>query len=280
MNSTTKTFVASACALACASLASAATFTAGDLLIAFRSTSVNNVFFYNVGSSVGFRDNGSQGQVADIGTHLENTFGAGWFTDSDVSWGIIGVRNSSDPTPVFGSPPAVVNGDPSATLYASKSTSTPGASTAWGTYVEAQMVSSGTAMRGVLDVGANSFINQTAVANSNDRGVVQATALTTWDDQTNLGADFNLFNGGLEGSFNTGTEFAYLDVYRILATNTGASPSGTLGLGSYETTFSINASGEVFAVDVSAVPEPSTYAALAGFAALGLALSRRRSRKA
>jgi hypothetical protein len=279
MKSTTKTFVASACALACASLASAATFTAGDLLIAFRSTSVNNVFFYNVGSSVSFRDNGSQGQVADIGTHLESTFGAGWFTDSDVSWGIIGVRNNSDPTPPFGAVPAVVNGDPSATLYASIGTTTPGVSTAWGTYTESFVVSAATKMRGVLDIGVNSFINQTAVANSNDRGVVQSTALSNWDNETLKSADFDLFTGGIEGSFNTGTEFAYLDVYRILSTTNGASPSGTLGVGSYETTFSINASGEVFAVDVSAVPEPSTYAALAGFAALGLALSRRRSRK-
>lgn len=276
MKSTIKTLVSGLVAIACTSLASAAvTYTAGDLVLAFRSSSVNSVFFYNLGSSTSFRDNGNQGLVADLGATLTATYGANWFTSSDLSWGIFANRNNQNPG--FPTNAPAVDGDPSRTIYVSRAATDVGDSTAWGTYGSAQVATASTFVKSSAEI----FAGFEATSGTNNFGAVVTNAQASqYIDQVSPNSDFGLFGSGIEGSFNTGTEFAYLDLYRILATTNGATPTGTVGLGSLETTFAINSAGQIFSIDASAVPEPSAAAGLAGAAALGMAALRRRRRQA
>ncbi len=261
--------------------AAVVTYSQGDLLVGFRAsggTGASTTFVYNVGSSVGFRDNGSQGLLANVGTQLSATYGNDWYTRTDVSWGVIGVRSNANPQ--FDT--TVVSGDPVSTIYASRATTTAGTSTPWGTgtaFSRSAVVSSATDVVSFAHTGTQvtgTFSFQEAAADTGGRGAFVATSsVSDWADYTSGSTDFTIFTGGIEGTFGTGNAFAYLDLYRILSTTSGANPTGTLGRGSYETTFSINSSGQISA---SAIPEPSTYAALVGFAALAVVGFRRRSR--
>ncbi len=257
------------------------TYSQGDLLVGFRAsggTGASTTFVYNIGSSVGFRDNPDQGSLANIGSQLSATYGADWYTRSDVSWGVIGVYSNGNPQFDAG----VVGGDPASTIYASRSASDFESSTAWGTgtaFSRAQVVSAATQVVSFAHTGtpvAGTFAFQNAAADTGGFGAfVDTSATNDWANYTAPAADFGLFTGGVEGTFGTGTDYAYLDLYRILSTTAGAVPTGTRGLGSYVTTFYINSTGQIFA-GTSAIPEPSTYAALVGAAAIGLAGFRRR----
>lgn len=269
--------IAGTVALAATASAQTVTYTNGDLLVGFRAsdgTGSDMTFVYNIGSSVGYRDGLITGTVANVGTQLAATYGANWFNRSDVSWGIVGLPNNINPQ--FNT--TVVNGDPGSTLYVSRGATGVQTSTAWGSptaYTRNQVVSTATQMSGFTHTGsqvAGTFAAQPAAAGTGGRGAFVSTSATNdYANYTAPSADFDLFTGGIEGNFGVADSFAYLDLYRILATTTGANPTGTAGLGSYETTFSINSTGQI-----SVVPEPSSFAALAGVAALGLVATRRR----
>jgi len=83
------------------------------------------------------------------------------------------------------------------------------------------------------------------------------------------GASFGTFNGGIQQTFGKATASTFVDLQRVLATNSGVGVvTGVVGGGTYETTFAIGSNGSI-----TAVPEPST----AVLATLGvLALLRRR----
>jgi hypothetical protein len=112
----------------------------------------------------------------------------------------------------------------------------------------------------------------TAVTNT---AVVSSTSGSTWSTQN--GTNSFGFTGSVEGNFGNGTAGTVLDLYRILNTTSGASPTGTIGLGSWEGSFTINDSG-VVGFAVTAVPEPSR-ALLAGLGLAGIAFRRRRTVK-
>lgn len=258
------------------------TYSQGDLLVGFRAsggTGSNTTFVYNIGSAVNFRDGVTSGVLANVGSQLTATYGSDWFTRSDVSWGVIGVYSNGNPQ----LDTTVVNGDPVSTIYASRAATDIGTSTAWGSgtaFTRAQVVSAATQVVSFAHTGtpvAGTFAFQNAASGTGGFGAfVDTSATNDWAQYTSVPADFGLFTGGIEGTFNTGTEYAYLDLYRILSTTTGADPVGTRGLGSYETTFSINAAGQI-SVATSAVPEPASAAALVGLISLGFVGARRRA---
>lgn len=237
-------------------------FDNGDLILGVRATSgtgaSKNVFF-NLGDAVTLRDNGSLGQLGNIGATLTEVYGANWFDRSNLYFGVI-ANLSESPASGFGAV-APVNGDPSRTFYISVPTSSPGASmlVAQGTYVSSALGSAGTKLSGLeqmlVGAGGSAALEQrtdgTAILDQATQSVQWNNSWTTWNPVP--GAAFDIFAGGILQSFGKGGSSAIVDIQRILATNTGANPTGVQGGGTYESSISISSSGEVTAF----LPPPS-----------------------
>lgn len=250
--------------------AQAGTFLAGDLLLGFRATggtgaSSNLIVDLGQADTV-FRDaTSSLGSIIDLNGILTSTYGAGWETRSDLFWGAVAIRDNS------GIGAASVDGDPKRTSYLTiaQTTYDPGTQQSSAPNVP------GSTSRGDIANAIASLNTAYGTTNNGDSlgyVVIDATTGTTW---SSLIADNNFkFGSSIEASSAGGIDATGLDLYRILNTTTGASPTGTVGLGSYEGTLAISSSG-VVSFNVAAVPEPSR-ALLAACGLCGLLLRRRR----
>lgn len=250
------------------------TYTDGNLILGFQATSgqgtSQNVFF-NLGKATDFRDNGSRGTLGNIGTTLSNTYGADWYTRTDLWFGVIGNLNAQ-PTSGIGSR-SPVDGDPSRTFYLSRPATAPGLALLIpaGTYAPDPLGSAGNALRGLEQVltptsdgtGWNltsSIAAERGIFRESDGAGVLSLAIaehaTAWNNSWSKwnptpGAAFSIFTGGIQQNFGKGGAATYVDVQRVLATNTGASPTGVVGGGTYETTISISPGGVISAVATS-----------------------------
>lgn len=237
-------------------------FDNGDLILGIRATSgtgaTKNVFL-NLGDAVTLRDNGSLGQLGNIGATLTEVYGANWFDRTNLYFGVI-ANLSESPVSGFGAV-LPINGDPSRTFYISVPTSSPGASmlVPQGSYVSSALGSAGTKLSGLeqMLVGASGSTaleertDGTAILDQGTQPVQWQNSWTTWNPVP--GAAFDIFAGGILQSFGKGGNAAIVDIQRILATNTGADPAGVQGGGTYESSISISSSGEVTAF----LPPPS-----------------------
>lgn len=254
-------------ALFAASQADAAVFTAGDLLMGFRATGgqgSDQTIVINLGAGTTYRDStGNVINIVNIGANLESIYGDTWYDRTDLYFGVIGVRTNA-------SSGAAVNGDPYRTIYASSSRNSDGSvaglanSPSW---VIGSSTDMGTGSTQIVGFQSN---YSTSTASSNPQVSVISTSLdNTWENYNNGSTSFAIFNGGIEQSFGAGawgtlgaagSVEGALDLQRILATTSGANPTGTLRTGSYEGTFTIDQDGNVSFITV---PEPSTYALIA-----------------
>ncbi|MEI7909288.1 MAG: hypothetical protein WCK77_06605 [Verrucomicrobiota bacterium] len=96
------------------------TATQGVLLMGFRSTDagqagIGTYVVVNIGQAAGYRD-GTAGTITNINAQLEETFGAGWSSRTDILWGVGGCPGTT----------AAFSGDPANTLYLSRGETTPG----------------------------------------------------------------------------------------------------------------------------------------------------------
>ena len=265
---------AAAMAFAIQSASAAFTFNNGDLIMGFQATggtgSTKNVFF-NLGSPIAYRDGTNpSGTIGNISTTLTAVYGATWYNRSDLFFGVIGNLNQQ-PTSGIGSRTAVA-GDPSRTFYVSSATATPGSGASYpaNTYSSSSLGTAGNNLSG-LEANLPGFTTEADSAAILD----QTTQPTQWNNGWTFwnptpGASFGTFTGGIQQNFGQATPSTYLDLQRVLATNTGANPVGLEGGGTYETTFAISNTGAI-----TAVPEPSA-ALLCGLGALAL-LRRRRA---
>lgn len=251
--------------------ANAATFVAGDLLLGFRATggtgSTSNLVVNLGQADTVYRDATSGiASIADLGAILTSTYGSDWATRSDLSWGVVGVRSASSLN-------STVDGDPQRTNYLSiaQSAYAPGTQQS-----AAPTIGTGTA-RGDVATAINDLGLAYAAASGTTFAVLNASTANSWTDQVVTDNNF-AYGASVEASSVNGIDATGLDLYRILHTTTGANPSGTIGTGSYEGTFTISSSG-VVGYSVGAVPEPSR-ALLAACGLGGLLLRRRRPRKA
>jgi hypothetical protein len=255
-----------------ASRAGATTFLAGDLLLSFRAsggTGSDKNVVVNLGSALGYRDATSNlTNIADIGSLLTTNYGSNWFNRADLFWGVAGVAQTDQ----FASP---IDGDPTRTNYLTRAQTSynPGVktSTAWsvtGSTSRANIANNITTFAGNFDAFSNAVTNT---------AVLDATAGGSWNSFNNGSSTFGGVSGTIEGNFASGTGATALDLYRILNSTSGAVPSGTVGVGSWEGSFTINNSGQVgFAA--APIPEPSR-ALLAGLGLGGIAFRRRRAVK-
>jgi hypothetical protein len=96
--------------------------------------------------------------------------------------------------------------------------------------------------------------------NPNPGAVAPPESETVPYDKPVPGPAVRVFTGGISNTagiqqnFGKGGSATYVDVQRILATNTGAAPTGVVGGGTYETTISISSTGVI----TSLIPSPFT----------------------
>jgi hypothetical protein len=209
----------------------------GDLLLGVRATggtgSTTNVFV-NLGPAHAFRDNAAQGVVANINAELTAAFGAGWYTRSDVYFGVIANKSAGSSTPD-------ANGDPTRTFYLSKQTTSPGASTAHTGYSSSSLGSAGTKLTGTVTAVAALTESQPNVTTMSQavNPTQWANSWSTWNPVP--GASYTIFTGGIQNNFGKGTPYTYVDVQRLA----GPTPPATAA-GVFVGAIGLNSAGDVF----------------------------------
>lgn len=267
-------------------------YAAGDLVLAFQQEGGANTVYVSLGSATTYRGADTGVDVANIiniiniNAQLTAAFGANWATSANLYAGLSGVASTSTGT-------ALNAGDPGRTLYVSAARADAG------TVGEANSAGWEIGSNSDMTFGANGMVAQNSVladaAGTNGyttAAVVSPTSVSQIDNQNPFlgagvqGTAFQVFDGGVQqvgtaGSFGTygpvaNVEFA-LDLYRIQARDDIAGQVGQgqgVRTGSYEGTIVLDASGNVSFV--SAVPEPTTCALLAGGLTVLMTFRRRR----
>ncbi len=241
----------------------------GDLVLYFQQEGGTNTVYANLGNAAtGFRGAsagpGATNQVnfKNVSAELELAFGAGWASDPTVYAGLAGVWGTD------GEDESLQNGDPSRTLYVSKSRNSVGTVGSAGS--TALNVNTDTGM----DTGSSRIFNQNNAFDQNylTAFAVSPTGTSNIDNQNPFLAPgvqdvaFGIFTGGVQqagnaGSFGTfgaagSVEFA-LDLYRILGkTGLPGQVAGNLRQGSFEGTVTVNSSGMVSFISQGAAGTP------------------------
>ena len=271
-------------------------FTPGDLLLGFQlriGTGSDQTVLVNLGDTASFfrRRPVNIVNLANVNVILNSTFGLGagnslpWYDNPDLFFGLAAVWNNS------GASTALQNGDPSRTIYISKSRDTVG------TEGEANSTIANVASNTLMTTAAGNVV---ALQNVLESGSISGTVAipkstaNTWEDYNPFTGSaqstaFGAFSGGIQqafaagafGTFSMGTVEGALDLYRFQAVNNLANQVGfgePLRTGEFEGTITISQSGQVnfTTANVFAVPEPSA-ALLGGFGMLALLGRRRRA---
>lgn len=219
--------------------------------------SVGNLFSVGLNSTVTF----SNLNVSDL---IAN-YGAGWASRSDLTWGVIAADSAQNG--ILGP-----NNTPARTIWATSATTAGGSEiTAAGTAAPWARQPGSTQQAGNAAVGTvySGFSSGTVGANSSSITLATGNSQSwTSAKDTSTGVAFSVLNPNtqFEQTTNTGGGQVFADLYEL---RPGSSGNGTL-LGS----FALSNAGVL--TYTSAIPEPSTYAALAGVCAMGLAIIRRR----
>ena len=273
-------------------------FAAGDLMLYFQKFGGTHTAMFNLGPAYVFRDaTANLPNIITIGGTLTGATGSGgagfptaWYDDPTMFWGLAAVHDTSTSTITPGP-----NGDPSRTLYVSRVRNTLGTegsatSAAWTVSANGSMTNAASSIE-TLNLRFNNGLNTMTTS------LVESVAASPVDDPNQNPINisgvpttaYQVFNGGVMGSFNTGTLGMFggvetegaLDLFRILATtnvNAAPNPTGQLRAGSYEGSFVIDNAGSVSYV-IAPVPEPATFALLGCGVIVGLARRRRAHRQ-
>ncbi len=225
-----------------------------DVLVGFRDTGSASSLTINAGSELTLPTKGS-GAPVDLGNYasiLSSTFGSGWATDSGLLWGAAGTTGSAPGTrDNFIS--AAATGSP---LDGVTATANP-----WNTPV----VSGGSsAASKILTIYAGTGMSPLAGTTN----VLANTDGHAWANTVNENgaAAFGQFNKLAYEQAGAGAA----DLFELNSTTSPSTPGVFLG------TFNLQSNGELFFFGTSAIPEPSTYAALLGVVTLGIVAIRRR----
>lgn len=264
----------------------------GDLVLFFQQEGGSNTVYANLGNAATLYRGAATGVAGgttsynflDISATLVSAFGSGWATDTSIYAGLAAVWGTSS------SSSGLQDGDPHRTLYVSSARNSVGTigsanSTGWNLSAAGDTA---------MSSGATGIATQNNVF-ENSYDAVQTVSITSTSQIDNQnpflspGIQGNAFGGAFAGgvqqvgsastigSFGSaGTAEFALDLYRIQAKNNISGQVGSgqaVRVGTYEGTILVNSSGQI-----SAVPEPSTYALL-GLSALviGFVIRRRRA---
>jgi hypothetical protein len=255
------------------------TFDAGDLILGFESSaSTSFVLEINLGAPGQFKTASSTFLIGNVNSQLTSLFGATWFNDPNLFFGVSGARSN---LAIAGS--ADASGDFNSTAYASRLREGNGIlgfanSTPWtiapssASTAASGMIQQGNTFNGVAPSGV--AVKSIDTTNPNDWADLNPVS------GSSQGTAYSTFVGGIQfrfdaGAFDTGS-FAGLtnvegvvDLYRIARFSNGGS---TPGVGSYIGSFAIEQDGDVHFV----VPEPAAVSMLGLGVASLLGFSRRR----
>ena len=262
-----------------ASPAQAVTAIAGDLILGFRASggqgSSKNLEV-NIGPASNYYG-AMPGSFVVTGlstSDLVSTYGSGWASRSDLSFGIVGTTGS-----------VAVGAAPARTIWASRAESTPGTSSApWlrGTTFALQLPSNNISS---LYAGAPGSLSNAPAAGSPSSAIIDTALSGSWTAQEDFtpGVSFRYFNPSVlitmdeipatPAQYDGVNGYAVLDLFEVRP-GTAGSPGTLIGA------FGLNDNGQlVFSTSPSvfaAVPEPTaTFSTLAG--AILLTVRRRRA---
>jgi hypothetical protein len=256
--------MAAAAGLACfaAQAGAAWSFAPADTVLAFQATAgqgaTTNLFF-NLGNSVLL--SGADGVLGNINNDLTATFGANWYSRSDLWFGVVANRSNLAP----GFPNFDTGGpgeDPGRTWYTSVATAAAGAGLSWSGINSSALGTAGTNYNGLKTVLANldetAFGAGVAVLDQTTQPVEWNNSWSKWNPTP--GAAFGTFTGGVQNNFGKAAPYVMLDIQRVQASQTGT----------YVNTLYVTGDGTLV------IPEPSSVL-LAGLAGLGALMRRRRA---
>ena len=270
-----------------ASVASAANVSAtyNDIILGFRSTSVTaQNLEVNLGNVSQFTQAslGSTFVVANLNVaDLVSVYGAGWYANT-TSFGLIGTSGKS------GGGAVGPDGQPLSTVYVSNDV---------GTYSSLNSSTNNNAVTKAAQLylgaaGSLSRQDNSLMSNIHTANIATATEGSWSNLGGTSGSSFaNYARASFESTLGTGTSVS-TSLYELLPTNGGVdeatlTPTNGIAAGLFQGkigTFTLADTGVLTftssGLHASAIPEPSTFAALAGAAVLGLAAFRRRSVRA
>ncbi len=232
-------------------------FSTGNLLLGFRSSSAANSVIVNLGATSVFKNATGEltpiAAAADLDAQLATVFGANWYTDGSVKWGIVAGNNTV----------STVDGEASGVLYGTREQATygtAGSSFTRGTVSAQQVIGGNIASVGSAYAGQD--ITTPGLTQSN-------VGANTWNTRISA-TQFGNSAWNVEGVVG---ENSQLDLFRLAGSSSGA-------VGTYEGSFIMSSNGALsfnsqapFAA--AAVPEPSR-ALLLGLGLCGLLFRRRR----
>ena len=228
--------------LASNSKAAPLAYSSGDVFIGFQSVSLNKDLLFDIGQGSSISSFISLAANVD----LINAFGSGWYSVSDLQWG------------VFGMPTAKT------TVWASVASG----GNAWGTKSTGALTTS-YAHFSTMGNEYNTDISNGQVATGGNGvymnvGTSPDTGFNTWTGNAPSTAPFSAYSGSIENGV-AGT----LDVYA-----TTSSASTAIFKAANGNALQVTANGTI-----SVVPEPSTYA-LMGLGLVALVIAYRRKAQA
>ncbi len=286
------TFVATAFATGSVQAQNNPNHVQGDIILFLQQRGGSQTVMVDLGTPSLYRD--ATGNILNIvnisgsisGSTASTTnagYGATWYDDPSIFWGISASRSSSPLTTNAG----VVDGDPSRTLYVSQARSAIGtegvASSAGYTGLSnTDMTNGANGMIQIHNALETRFTTQIAVDPNSSSfvddnnpflgGVVPGTAFTIFP-----GGVMSSFGPGSFGTFGGVAAESAVDLYRILAANpSNTVETGAIREGQFQGSFVIDQTGNVSFI-VTPVPEPATAGLLASAALVGLVRRRRRA---
>lgn len=243
------------------------TMSSTDLLMGFRASGGTGATL-NLQVDLGSITSFLSGANSTAGVHtignlavadLVSTYGSSWNTRSDLTWGILGA-----------------NGGVNKSLYGTFAESTPGT-----VFPSGSIDISSQSLRNTpinLVQGQLTALNGQTAASNNFSTVLSTGDTASWSSVgfADAGVAYSFFDlTTFENNTNiTGGSYVVSDLYRYTSSDTLA----------YVGSFALNTAGTLFfstsaSSFATPVPEPSTYAAIAGVLALGVVAVRRRQNK-
>jgi hypothetical protein len=272
-----KLFAATVLVAGIAASVHAQTVTPGDLVLGF-SASSGTGSATNLEVDVGAYSSyvsatGTTTVISGLGTDLTSTYGA-WNTDTALSWGIaggthgVGTNNSLSVTGTY-------NNGQAGTLYTNVTGSLYSSATSklvsiYGASLGGLGTGDTTGATVLTDITSQTNgITGAAVYNAITTGTVQASS---WTNQSGPSAFGGIGSAGVSASTFLVSESGTggttdLDLYHLVS---GTGSAVDLGY------FALSSSGNLTFTSFTAIPEPSTYAAILGVITAGFVMIRRR----